>query len=136
MTRCVVMDAKRIAAFPDFANLPAEELNELAGAMTEGEVEAGATVVHVDDYGTALYLIEGGTADVLNEGGEAITALGPGDTFGEIGLLLTRQRTATVVARTPMLLLSLSGQDFDGIRPRVPEVERALRRIGLKRASQ
>jgi CRP-like cAMP-binding protein len=130
------MDAKRIAAFPDFANLPAEELNELAGAMTEVEVEAAATVIHVDDYGSAIYLIEAGRADVLNDGGDAIAALGPGDMFGEMGLLLTRQRTATVVARTPMRLLSLSGQDFDGIRPRVPEVERSLRRLGLKRADQ
>ena len=40
MARCVVMDANRIAVFPDFANLPAEELNDLAGAMTEVEVEA------------------------------------------------------------------------------------------------
>ena len=135
MARCVVMDAKRIAAFPDFANLPAEELNELAGAMTEVEVEAGATVIHVDDYGSAIYLIEAGRADVLNDGGDAITALGPGDMFGEMGLLLTRQRTATVVARTPMRLLSLSGQDFDRIRPRVPEVERSLRLLGLKRGA-
>jgi CRP-like cAMP-binding protein len=130
------MDAKRIAAFPTFANLPAEELNELAGAMTEVEIEAGATVIHVDDYGTAIYLIEEGRADVLNDGGDAIAALGPGDTLGEMGLLLTTQRTATVVARTPMRLLSLSGQDFDGIRPRVPEVERCLRRLGIKRAGQ
>ena len=60
VARCVVMDAKRIAAFPDFANLPAEELNELAGAMTEVEVEESATVIHVDDYGSAIYLIEAG----------------------------------------------------------------------------
>ena len=130
------MDANRIAAFPDFANLPGEELDELAGAMTEVEAEAGATVIHVDDYGTALYLIEAGRAEVLNDGGDAIKALGPGDTFGEMGLLLTAQRTATVTARTPMRLLSLSGADFEGIRPRVPEVERSLRRLGLNRADQ
>ena len=136
MARCVIMDANRIAVFPDFANLPAEELNDLAGAMTEVEVEAGATVIRVDDYGSAIYLIEAGRADVLNDDGGAIEALGPGDTFGEIGLLLTTQRTATVVARTPMRLLSLSGPDFDGIRPRVPEIERSLRRLALKRAGQ
>ena len=130
------MDANRIAAFPDFVDLPAEELKELAGAMHEVEVDGGATVIHVDDYGTGIYLIEAGTADVLNDGGDAIKALGPGDTFGEMGLLLTTQRTATVVARTPMRLLSLSGQDFDGIRPRVPEVERSLRRLGLQRGGQ
>jgi CRP-like cAMP-binding protein len=133
---CVVLDTNRIAAFPDFADLPAGELNELAGAMTDVEVEASVTVIRVDDYGSAIYLIAAGSADVLNDDGDAIETLGPGDTFGEIGLLLTTQRTATVVARTPMRLLSLSGQDFDGIRPRVPEVERSLRSLALKRAGQ
>jgi CRP-like cAMP-binding protein len=130
------MDSNRIAVFPDFADLPAEELSQLAHAMTEVEVETNATVVRVDDYGSAIYLIEAGRADVLNDGGDAIEALGPGDTFGEIALLLTTQRTATVMARTPMRLLSLSGQDFEGIRPRVPQVERSLRRLALKRAGQ
>jgi len=129
------MDAKRIAAFPAFSSLPPDELHAFASAITEAEVEAGTTVIRVDDYGTAIYLIEAGTADVLNDTGDAIKALGTGDTFGEIALLLTGQRTATVVARTPLRLLSLSGQDFDEIRPRVPEVERALRRIALDQAS-
>jgi CRP-like cAMP-binding protein len=123
----------RIAAFPDFATLPAEELDELAAALSELEVEAGATVITLDDYGTAIYFIEQGEADVVPDGGEAERGVGPGDVVGEIGLLLTGQRTASVVARTPMRLLSLSGQDFDRIRARVPEVERSLRRLGLER---
>jgi CRP/FNR family transcriptional regulator, cyclic AMP receptor protein len=128
------VDTSRVAPFLDFADLPAEELDELAAAMNEVEVEAGAKIVTLDDYGTAVYLIEQGNADVLEDGGEATEFLGPGDTFGEIGLLLTGQRTATVVARTPMRLLSLSGPDFERIRARVPNVERSLRRLGLERA--
>lgn len=104
--------------------------------MSELEVEAGAKVVTLDDYGTAIYFIEQGEADVDAEGGEATETLGPGDTLGEIALLLTGERTATVVARTPMRLLSLSGQDFERIRPRIPELERSLRRLGLGRAGR
>ena len=104
--------------------------------MSEVKVETGAKVVTLDDYGTAIYFIEVGQADVLTESDEATVTLGPGDTFGEIALLLTGQRTATVVARTPMQLLSLSDQDFQRIRARVPELERLLRRLGVERAGR
>jgi CRP-like cAMP-binding protein len=63
-------------------------------------------------------------------------ALGPGDTFGEIGLLLTAgKRVATVVAQTPMKLLALSEPDFERIQGQIPEFERSLRSLGLERSS-
>src|SRR5262245_25289737 len=119
------MDSTRVAAF--FADLPPAELDEVATAMTEVEVDEGANVTTVDDYGSAVYLIEEGRADVLIDG--AIQTLGPGDTFGEIALLLTGERTA-------MRLLTLSDQDFQRIRERVPELERSLRRLGIERAGR
>jgi CRP-like cAMP-binding protein len=130
------MDSSRLAAFPLFAELPAAELDEAAAAMREVEVDAGSRVTSVDDYGAAIYFVEEGEADVLSDGGEATQALGPGDTFGEIAVLLTGERTATVVARTPMRLLSLSDPDFQQIRARVPELERSLRRLGVERAGR
>ena len=130
------METSRFAAFPVLADLPEAELEELATAMSEVEVEPGANVITVDDYGTAIYFIEQGEADVLPDGDEATDTLGPGDTFGEIALLLTGERSATVVARTPMQLLSLSGQDFQRIRAGVPELENSLRRLGAERAGR
>ena len=128
------MDSSRLAALPFFADLPAAELDEVAATISEVEVDAGSSVITLDDYGTAIYFVEQGAAEVLNDGGEATEALGPGDAFGEIALLLTGERTATVVSRTPMRLLSLSDQDFQQIRPRVPELELSLRRLGVERA--
>jgi CRP-like cAMP-binding protein len=136
VARSRVVDTSRIAAFPVFADLPAAELEEVAAAMREVDIEADAKVITLDAYGTAIYFIEQGEADVLIDGGEGSLALGPGDTFGEIALMLTGERTATVVARTPMRLLSLAGLDFERIRARVPEFERTLRRIGLERAAR
>jgi CRP-like cAMP-binding protein len=136
VTRSNVVDTSRITAFRALADLPAAELDELAAVMREVDVEAGAKVVTLDDYGTAIYFIEQGEADVLIDGGEAAATLGPGDTFGEIALLLTGQRMATVLARTPMHLLSLAGEDFERIRARVPELERLLRRLGLEHAGR
>jgi len=130
----VVVETSRIAAVPALADLPDSELADLAGLMAEREVPAGTEVVTVDNSGSAVYFIEQGNADVLNDDGEVTNTLGPGDAFGEIGLLLTGERTATVAASTPMRLLWLSGQDFDAIRSQVPEAERSLRRLGLERA--
>ena len=129
------MDASRVAAVPVLSALPSAELDELAAVTSEVEVDAGARVITLDDYGTAIYFIEQGEADVLAEDGETRT-LGPGDALGEIALLLTGQRTATVTAHTPMRLLSLSGQDFERIRERVPELEGVLRRLGVERAGR
>ena len=136
VARSAGVDTSRIAAFSVFADLPAAELNELAGAMSEVEVKEGAKIITVDEYGSAIYVIEQGEAEVLTDGREPTHVLGPGDTFGEIALLLTGERTATVVARTPMRLLSLSGQDFESIRGRVPKLEGSLRRLGLERADR
>jgi CRP-like cAMP-binding protein len=130
------MDSSRLAAFPLLADLPAAEIDEVAAAVKEVEVDAGATIITLDDYGTAIYFVEHGEADVQSESGGATQALGPGDSFGEIGALLTGVRTATVVARTPMRLLTLADQDFQQIRERVPELESSLRRLGVERAGR
>ena len=57
--------------------------------MGEAEVDAGTEVVTVDESGSTVYLIEAGEAEVIGAGGPLSVALGPGDTFGEIGLLPT-----------------------------------------------
>jgi CRP-like cAMP-binding protein len=130
------MDTSRIAASRALTDLPAAELDALADAMSELKVEAGISVTTLDDYTTSVYFVEQGEADVVSDGGAVVHTLGPGDSFGEISLILTGQRTATVVARTPMRLLSLVDQDFQRIRAGVPEFERALRRLGFERAVQ
>ena len=104
--------------------------------MGEVEVDAGAPIVTHGDFGYVLYAIEEGEADVQVDGAEAARTLGPGELFGEIALLVTGRRTATVVARTPMRLLSLFDSDFQRVRSRVPELERALRRLGGERLAQ
>ncbi len=131
-----LVEQSRITAFAPFADLPADELDELAATMTEVEVEAGAPIVTHGDFGYVLYAIEEGEADVQVDGAEEPRTLGPGELFGEIALLVTGRRTATVVACTPMRLLSLFDSDFQRVRSRVPELERALRRLGGERLAQ
>ena len=108
----------------------------LAPELGELEVEAGTRIVSLDDYGTAIYFVEEGEAEAVPEAGEARRDVGPGDTFGEIALLVTGQRTATVIRERRCGLLSLSGEDFKRIRAEVPRFEGALRRLGNARAGR
>ncbi len=101
--------------------------------MTEVEIEAGTEVITFGKDGYVIYFVEQGEADVVTGVDEAAHALGPGDMFGEIAILVTGQRTATVVARTPMSLVALFDLDFQAIRASVPELERALHRVSSER---
>ena len=127
------MDPRRVAAVPALAELPAAELDELAAVMTEVEIEPGTELMTFGKDGYVIYFVEQGEADAVTGVDEVAHALGPGDMFGEIAVLVTGQRTATVVARTRMLLVALFELDFEAIRERVPEFELALRRVGSER---
>jgi cyclic nucleotide-binding protein/MFS transporter len=77
--------------------LPQATIEQLAGALNHAEIEPGHAVFHQGDSGEQFYVIEGGSVDVLRDG-RTIRTLGQGDWFGEIALLRTCTRTATVRA--------------------------------------
>jgi len=86
------------------------------------------------DVAKAMYWIVRGAVAVCSRDGESTYAeLKPGAFVGEIGILMDRPRTATVIARTRCLTLQLKKEDLRRILPRFPEVERAIREEALER---
>ena len=77
-------------------------------------------LVREGDYSYQFVAIEEGTAKVTR-GGETLAELGPGDFFGEIGLLEKTFRTATVEATSPMKLITLTGWDMARVEKVMPE---------------
>ena len=124
--RPLPVDAARIDAIPAFAGLDDEERDAIADAGKVVEVPAGALLTSEGEFGYTFFVVDEGSAEVTAEG-RPIAELGPGDFFGEIGLLVTGRRTASVTARTPMRLLALFEQDFRRACARVPAFERLLR---------
>jgi CRP/FNR family transcriptional regulator, cyclic AMP receptor protein len=105
------MDPDRLRAIPVFASLDSETLRGIATFATESSVPAGKHLVKEGDYAYEFMAIEEGEADVVR-GGEKVATLGPGDIFGEMAVLEKTLRTASVVARTPMRLVTLSHWDL------------------------
>jgi CRP-like cAMP-binding protein len=122
------VDAKRLAAIPAFSGLPDEQLAAVASVASEGEVAEGATVTAEGDFGHALFAIESGTADVTFDG-EKIATVGPGAVVGEVAVLTSGRRTATVTATSPMRLIVLFKRDVWALERTAPEAARRLQEL-------
>lgn len=127
-----MVSAERIAAIPLFAGLGGDQQAAVAGAAGELEVESGTVLASAGDFGHAFFAIEEGSADVTS-GGAVIARLGAGDVFGEIALLQAGRRTASVVATSPMRLLTLFKPDLWRIERDLPDVATALRATAAAR---
>lgn len=84
---------------------------QIAHKLEPVDVAAGEVVLTKGGVSDRFYIIESGQVEVTDDG-VVLRTEGPGDVFGEIGLLRDVPRTATVSARTDVSLLTLSRQDF------------------------
>ena len=96
-----VVDPQRLTTMPLFATLDDEQLVRVAELSEAVSVPAGTTVNAEQNFAYEFFVIEEGKAEVVRDG-RRLAELGPGDFFGEIGLLITGRRTASVVSLTPM----------------------------------
>ena len=119
------MDTDRLKTIPLFSSLSDKALDTVTVFASETSVSAGKRLVHEGDYSYDLIVIETGTADVI-KGGEVIGSLGPGDVFGEIGMLSGSKRTADVVATSAMRLITLSKWDLKRISTEISDQLQAL----------
>jgi CRP/FNR family transcriptional regulator, cyclic AMP receptor protein len=120
------MDPQGLRAIPLFATLSDHDLELVGQFVSEVSVSAGKHLVDEGDYAYEFFMIEDGTAEVTRAG-EKVAELQAGDFFGEVGLLEKQRRNASVVARTPMRLITLSHWDVTRLRKRWPEVYERLR---------
>lgn len=118
----------RLRSFPLFQATPESFLFEVGQHLRPQLHAANDYILTEGDDAKAIYWLVRGAVAVTSRDGESIYAeLQPGAFFGEIGVLMDRPRTATIVARSRCMLVVLTKEDFRSILPRFPEVERAIR---------
>jgi NTE family protein len=129
------MEPARLEQIPLFADRTAEEREALAACMREVTVDAGTPLVTEGDNAYELFVIEAGNAEVRKDD-KVVRTLGPGDVVGEIGLLATGTRTASVVATSSLRLLAMFTREYKQLESRMPGLAKSLRETMAKRVAE
>ncbi len=128
------MDATQLKRIPIFHDVPDEDLTVITTFATSDEVPEGAVIVKEGDYANAFMAIEEGTARVTRDG-EHVGDLGPGDIFGEVGLIEKETRTATVEATSRVKLIKIEHWELQRMKKKLPDVYDRIAQLAEQRAT-
>lgn len=129
------MDPARLKSIRLFESFSDDQLRQIAPFADEQSVPEGERLVREGDFSYELIGIEEGTAEVTRDG-ERVGELGPGDFFGEIGVMERSLRTATVIATSPMRLITLTRWELKRMEKDMPEAVEELHRAADERRPQ
>lgn len=128
------MDATQLKRIPIFQDVPEEDLTVITTFATSEEVPEGKVIVKEGDYANAFMAIEDGTAKVTRNG-EHVGDLGPGDIFGEVGLIEKESRTATVEATSRVKLIKIEHWELQRMKKKLPDVYERIANLAAERGS-
>ena len=120
---------------PLFKDADALLLNSVIMALHPATASAGEIIIHKGDPAKEMYLICHGEIEVIDSNGQVVQTLRDGDFFGEISLLISTPRTATVSARTPCDLFVLGKTDFNRILRDHPQFAETMMKVAKERYS-
>jgi CRP-like cAMP-binding protein len=126
------MDAERVPSVPLFDEVPRDRYGELGRLVDQLEVPAGTVLTRQGEYAREFFIILEGAAAVIRDD-QRVATLGPGDFFGEVGLLSTTWRVATVEALSPMRLLVIGPREFQTMMLTLPSVAEHVAQTAAER---
>jgi CRP-like cAMP-binding protein len=133
------MNAADIESVPLFARLSPDDRARVAEVARTVQLDVGHVVVNEGEFAFDFYAIRQGTAEV-RLGGERVGALGPGDVFGEMGVVPAdarrwkRRRTASVIVTAPTEAIVIDGSDLRRLAEDIPTLHDAIRATAAERS--
>jgi CRP-like cAMP-binding protein len=127
--------SKPLADLPRFADLSTDEMKRVVAAGREVRVPAGWSLLNESTPPDQAYLVIDGELEVRHQH-KLVATLGRGDIVGEIGIARHRLRTGTVTATSPLEMLHLTQEAFQGLYDDIPAFRAAVDRTVEERLSQ
>ncbi len=128
------MNELLLAQIPLFSDLPLAELRALLDSLEVLESEAGALLCREGEPSDSFFIVVDGELEVLMAAGSPeellLNTIGPGEYFGEMGLLMPGgERSASVRARSRVVILVMRQRDFNALLNRQPMLAYSMVRV-------
>jgi CRP-like cAMP-binding protein len=134
MTRQGSID-EQLAAVPLFEGLSKKQRSQISSLMTPLNIAAGRALAHQGETGREFMILLEGEIEVARDG-KVIAVRGAGDYVGEIALLDERPRTATLTARTDIVVEVLNRAEFSSLLAEAPELSSQIRATMARRLAE
>ena len=143
-TTAVLHAERYIEELKDIERAFPEEPKEIA-AETASRADLvvfapGDLIIREGEAGDKFYMVIRGEAEATQRGPDGaqvvVGRFGPGDYFGEIGLLSDAPRIATVRARTPLEVMALDRETFGRLMANSQATEAEVRRVAAARTRE
>ena len=122
---------------PLFADLPPQDLMPIAAIASEHSFADADTIAEQDEPGDEMHIIVSGYVMVIlrqQDGHQQVLAVrSAGDVIGEMAVITSGPRMASLAAKGPVRLLSIGRRQFESMLRERPETSLALMRVLCQR---
>ena len=115
-----------------FDTFTPQEVARISAAGRHLRLPQGWSPIWENTPADKAYILLDGTVSVRQHGQE-IATIGPGDIFGEAGIVGHHLRNATIVALTPLDAIHFTNDDVRGLMEELPSFKKALDEVTKSR---
>jgi len=124
-----------LAQVPLFNGLSKKQLREVSSLATRLDEPAGTLLTKEGRVGNEFIIVLEGEIEV-RKGDEVVATRGPGSYVGEIALIDNRPRTATVIAKTPVVIEVIGRREFRTLLADAPELQAEIMNTMAQRLAE
>jgi len=119
-----------LSKIPLFAGLQSQDYQQLLGICKISRYRVGDVVFRENEPSTGMYVQLSGETELESSENGSVFRAGPGDLFGEMGVISQSPRTASATISQDAMLLELNKDKFDFLQGQNPLVmARILRNV-------